>query len=66
MRFAKALEFIALRKLDFIVVDSDFTSKQLVDKDCFGERMTYVPLNKISFHDCNIDVQNICFLIGCK
>jgi len=68
MRFAKALEYIAGSKLFFVVVDSDQTSKILIEAQSFAQRETCIPNNKISFRETPISVfnkENIRKIIGC-
>ncbi len=51
MRFAKALEYIAGSKLFYVVVDSEQTSKLLLEKESFTQRETCIPNSKIAFRD---------------
>lgn len=51
VKYAKALEYIAGGKLFYVVVDSDQTSKHLLEAGCFIKRETCIPNNKISYQD---------------
>jgi len=48
IKHAKALEYIAGGKLFYVVVDSDITSKHLLENNCFIKRETCIPNNKIT------------------
>eukprot|EP01022_Parablepharisma_sp_SALTPOND_P018386 TRINITY_DN2_c0_g3_i1.p2 TRINITY_DN2_c0_g3~~TRINITY_DN2_c0_g3_i1.p2 ORF type:complete len:664 (+),score=101.84 TRINITY_DN2_c0_g3_i1:1978-3969(+) len=51
MKYAKALEYIAGGKLFYVVVDSEQVSKFLLEHECFIQRETCVPNNRISFRE---------------
>ncbi|ESO09910.1 hypothetical protein HELRODRAFT_156367 [Helobdella robusta] len=55
-KYATALEVVAGGKLYHIVVDTEQTSKKLLDKGQLKRRVTFIPLNKIAGSKISADV----------